>query len=374
MDPPDEISANDDRDARADRWTALAGDRRLRAAGLVVLAAVVAVVAIVVTRHQPAGTAPARAEADVTNFRSGTPFNGFAAGVANGQGWWLAVGNVATDGHSCLPAVVLSGEYADQLFPGTNLGLTAAGAPSVITTVPAGPTGLPSGVSFAFFQVPATVRELRVAIGTARPLTLPPEDEGQCGRSFRLAGFGFPTTARVTVTSITSRGETAPYTLPEALVRPSADAPYNVGWQNPADSQGAGTPELVGRGVVGRALYGITAAVGAHGQCFSLTKNAQRVIGYPVSCTPISLIGLADALTAVTPPGGHVLAFAISPSAGVTLITANLPGGKTVRLTPVDVGGRLYAALVTATDPTGFTWYGGPQRIVIRIIDTRSPG
>jgi hypothetical protein len=60
MNPPDEISANDNRDARTGRWTALAGGRRLRAAGLIVLAAIVAIVVIAVPRHQQARTAPAR--------------------------------------------------------------------------------------------------------------------------------------------------------------------------------------------------------------------------------------------------------------------------------------------------------------------------
>jgi hypothetical protein len=333
-----------ERAARAGWWTTLAGSRRLVAAGVAALAVAAGIVVAALPRHQPA--AAEVTQPGVTNFRSTGVFNSFAAGAADGQGWQLTVENVATDGHSCLPAVVLSGEYGDPLFPRPDLGLTAAGAPAVITGG--------SGTSFAFFRVPATVRALRVAIGAAAPVTLTPATDRECGRAFRLAGFGFATAARVTVTAVTYHGAPAPYRLPSALVHPSPDAPDPGGWQNLDRSAGWGTPHLIDQARVNGTLWGMTVAIGAYGECFSLTRNARRELSSP-RCTPVIPTGEDVPLGT-----GNALAV----FSDVALVSAMLPGGMTTHASPVDIGGRLYVGLITAVSPLGIVCYDASGAII----------
>jgi hypothetical protein len=328
-----------EREARAGRWTALAGSRRLMAAGLVALVVGAAIVIAVIPRHQPAA-------AEVTQPGATGVFNSFADGTADGQGWQLTVQNVASDGHSCLPAVVLSGEYGDPLFPHPDLGLTAAGSPAVIAGA--------SGTSFAFFRVPSAVRQLRVAIGAALPLSLTPATDSECGRAFRLAGFAFATAARVTVTAVTGHGPSAPYHLPSALVHPAAGAPDRGGWQNLDRSAGWGTPHLIDQARVNGTLWGITVAIGAYGECFSLTRNAGRELSSP-RCTP------------VIPTGEDVplgTGNALEVFSDVALVSAMLPGGTTTRASPVDIGGRLYVGLITAVSPLGIVCYDASGAII----------
>jgi len=359
---PDIVSAHDDgeRDARPSRRAALAGHRRIKAAAVVVLAAAVAIVAAVMPRHQEA--AAGVTQPGVTNFRSTGVFNTFAAGLTDGQEWQLTVQNVATDGHSCLPAVVWTGEYADRLFPGTDLSLTPAGAPSVITGVPEAPAA-----SFAFFQVPAAVRQLQVVIGTAAPLIVTPRRESECGRTFRLAGFGFASAARVTVTAITGRGRPAGYTLPTALVRPSRDAPGYGGWQNLGQGPGWGAPELIARAVVGGALWGMTVADGTHGECFSLTKNAYPLVNDPL-CAALAPTGADTPVEVMTAPTGNASGYVMAVIPGVTLVTARLPGGRSAQASPVDVGGVLFVGLLTSATPTEFSFYGPDGTVIGAII------
>lgn len=337
-----------EREARGRRWTALAGSRRrLAAAGLVVLVAVAALVVAVLPRHQPASAGVAGT--GVTNLRSTGVFNAFAAGAADGQGWQLAVQNVDTDGHSCLPAVVLSGEYGDPLFTRADLGLTPAGSPAVISGVPGA-----SDASFGFFRVPAAVRRLSVAIGGATPLTVTPATDSECGHTFRLAGFGFASGARVTVTAITGHGPSAPYTLPRALVHPAPGAPDPGGWQNLDRSAGWGTPHLIDQARVNGTLWGMTVAVGAYGECFSLTRDARRQLSSP-RCGPIIPTG-EDV------PLGTSNALAVFSD--VALVSAMLPSGMTTRASPVDIGGRLYVGLITAVSPAGITAYDASGAII----------
>jgi hypothetical protein len=332
-----------ERAARAGRWTALAGSRRLMAAGLLA-AAVAGIVVAATPRHQPA--AAEVTQAGVTNFRSTGVFNSFAGGTADGQGWQLTVQNVASDGHSCLPAVVLSGQYGDPLFPRPDLGITSVGDPAVITGA--------SGTSFAFFRVPAAVGRLTVSIGSAAPLTLTPATDRECGRGFRLAGFGFATAAPVTVTAVTGHGASAPYRLPSALVHPAVGAPDRDGWQNLDRSAGWGTPHLIDRARVNGAQWGLTVAIGAYGECFSLTRGARPELSSP-RCTPIIPTG-EDV------PLGTSNALAVFSD--VALVSAMLPGGITTRASPVDIDGRLYVGLITAVAPDGIVCYDASGAII----------
>jgi hypothetical protein len=344
-----------DRAERPRRWPALAGDRRFQLAGLVVLAAVVAIVIAVAPWRQPPRPATATASATVTNVPSAATSGAFASGLADGQRWRLALRNVATDGNSCLPAVVLNGKYGDVLFPGEDLWRTPVGTPSVITNEPDGPRD----TSFAFLRVPATIRQLRVAIG-ATTLTLAPRIERLCGQTFRLAGFGFPSTTPVTIMAMTSA---VAYTLPATLVQPSQGAPDYTAWQNLDEGRGWGNVVVIGRADIHDAVYGVTVAVGDHGQCFAISKNAQPVLGYGLYCTPVSPAG-TDAPTIPIRLAGVGIAFVVPLTARVRLVTATLPGGATVRATPVDVGGRVYAALFTTTGPTRLTCYDADGAVI----------
>jgi hypothetical protein len=361
---PDVVGEDDGREPRVWWWTA---HRRLTTAGLVVLAAIVATVVVVAGRHQPATAAPRPTAAaapvvSVTNAQSAKrviPL--FAAGTAADAGWTLEAQDVAT-GHSCLPGVEWTGQIADVLFPGTNLGMTPAGAPSVLTGVPqSSPTALP-GASFAFFQVPAAVRELRVAIGGAAPLTVFAHDESPCGTgTFRVAGFGFPSAARVTVTAITAHGESAPYTLPYSLVHPAPRTPGYLAWQNLGPVHRMGPPRPIATADVDGARWEMSVGISSDGECFHLTRNGQ--LRLPVLCRPISLTDESEPINGVMLPGLHGYFLSVTDGT-VHRVTATLPGGKTVSATPVDVYGFLLAGLFTGdATPTKFTFYraGGSE-------------
>lgn len=347
---PDEISAHDEHEPRARWWAA---HRGLTTSGLVALAAIVAIVVIVVPRHQPARATATAAEVSVTNAPASV-LPAFAEGTAGGGAWSLLVQNVAS--RSCLPAVVWNGQLADVLFPGTNLGLTPAGAPSVTTGVPAASPGALSGASYAFFRVPAAVRQLRVDIGGARPLTVTPRDVSACGETFRLAGFGFPSTARVTVTAITSAGSRAPYTLPDTLVHPPPRTPGYLAWENLGPVQLLGPPKVVATITADGASWQMSIGISSDGMCFHFTRNGQPVPGISVLCNAVAPIGANAPINVLTTRASH--GYFLTVANDVELVTATLPGGESVRATPVDVYGVLFAGIFTGdANPIRFTFY-----------------
>jgi hypothetical protein len=355
--PPEEPDIVGEDEPRAGWWAA---HRGLATAGLaVVLAAVVVIVVVVVPRHQPAkAAAPGTSATIVTNNPSGATLGMFAEGrAAGGAQWDLTVANVATDGHSCVPAVVLSDQIADVLFPDPDLGLSPAGAPSALTGVPQTTSATESGASFAFFRVPAAVRQLRVTIGTAAPLTLTPRSESECGQAFRLVGFGFPSAARVTVTAITGQDKPASYVLPSALVHPPRHTPGYGAWENLSPPERLGTPEVIAAANIDGTRFAMSIAISTDGECFHLTSDGQPVSGIPILCTPITLPNTdapVNVLRMRFGPQGYFLTVTDT----VHLVTMTLPGGKTMRATPVDVYGVMFAGLFTTVTPAEFTFYG----------------
>jgi hypothetical protein len=363
---PDEIAANDERPARARWWQGgwWQGHRRLATACLVVLAAIVAIVVVVVPRHQAAKAAPPQPAAvpvSVTNSPSSALTGGvFASGVGGGVGWTLTVQTMGTG--SCLPVVAWDGQIPAVLFPGTNLGMTQAGAPSVITGGTMQPVpAVPSGMSFAFFRVPATVRQLRVDIGGAAPLTVTPRQETACGRVYRLAGFGFPSAARVTVTAITGHSGLAAYTLPYPLVHP---APRTLGygaWQSLGPVQRMGPPKLVARADIGGTVWEMSIGISSDGECFHVTANGTGAL--PVECVRVSMLSANAPVNLLKLPSTQ--GYFLTVAKDVTLVTATLPDGTAVRATPVDVYGVLFAGVFTDdVTPVTFTFYRAGGSII----------
>jgi len=341
---PDVVSANDGPGFFA-RRPLLARAIRWSAGAVLVIGGVAAIVVSMTASHPPAAPAAAITNARLTTVHQGDEF---AAGLAEGQPWQLTVLNVAADGHSCLPAVQVL-VYADILYPGSGLERTPAGALSVITGPPEA-----AGTSFAFFRVPDSVRQLRVGIGTAQPLILTPASESQCGQAFRLAGFAFASSARVTVTAVTRAGKTAGYTLPRTLVRPSRSAPDRSGWQNLDVSPGWGTPALVTQARVGGASWGITVASGAYGDCFSLTPDARKELSDPL-CVPVGT-GYPQ-VEVLAPPAQRAEGYALQLGSDVVVVAADLPDGKVVLIHPVEIGGLRYAGLITTAPPVTIICY-----------------
>jgi hypothetical protein len=365
---PDEIAANDERPARARWWQGgwWQGHRRLATACLVVLAAVVAIVVIVVPRHQAAKAAPPTAAAapaapvSVTNSPSGAVTGGtFAAGSAGGVGWTLTVQTMGTG--SCLPVVAWDGQIPAVLFPDTNLGMTPAGAPAVTTgTMPQPSPAVPPGTSFAFFRVPAAVRQLRVDIGGAAPLIVTPRQETACGRVYRLAGFGFPSAARVTVTAITGHGSLPAYTMPGTLVQP-APGTLGGGWQELGPVQRMGPPKLVASADIGGGVWQMSIGISSDGVCFHVTRNGTRAL--PVECARVSMLSANAPVNLLRTPSTR--GYFLTVAKDVTLVTATLPDGTAVRATPVDVYGVLFAGVFTGdVTPVKFTFYRAGGRVI----------
>lgn len=329
--------------ARATRWAA--GRRGLGVAGAVVVIGAVAGIVVAATGSHP----PARPAAAITNARLSPVHRGeFAAGMAEGQPWQFAVLNVAADRRSCLPAVQVL-VYADILYPGSDLKLTPAGALSVLTGPPEA-----AGTSFAFFRIPESVRQLRVTIGTAPPLILTPASESQCGQAFRLAGFAFASRARVTVTAVTRAGKTAGYRLPDALVHPPRYAANPGGWQNLDATPGWGNPGLVSQDHVDGTSWGITVASGGYGDCFSLTPGARRELSDPF-CAPVGT-GYPQ-LEVLSTPALNGEGYALQVGSDVVLVAADLTDGKVALIHPVEIGGLLYAGLITTAPPVTIICY-----------------
>jgi hypothetical protein len=358
---PDVVGNGDDK-PRAGWWIA---HRGLSTAVLAVVLVVAVVIVVVVTpRHQPAKASPAGTTVSVTNDPSTGTRGLFAQGTATGVAAWdLAVANVATAARSCLSAVVLSDQIADVLVPGPDLGLTPAGAPSVLTGVAQTVSDAELGASFAFFQVPAAVRQLRVTIGTAAPLTLTPRGESECGQTFRLAGFGFPSAARVSVTAVTGQGTLAAYVLPAALVHPVRHTPGYGSWENLGPARRLGAPTRVAAADIGGTGYAMAIAISTDGACFHFTSDGQPVTGIPILCSPITLPNTDTLFNALVVPFGPQGYF-LTVTDAVRQVTMTLSGGTTTSTAPVDVNGMLFAGLLTGTAPDKFTFSGAGGKLI----------
>jgi hypothetical protein len=335
--------------------------RRQRAgAAAIAVAGCVALVLTLLPHPHSATVTPATHPPVVTNTHPLGVDGVFANGAVNGQAWELAVANVADDGKTCLPAVVLNGQNADLLLPNPDMSLTPAGAPSVISGVSPAP-----GTAYAFIQVPASVRQLRITIGN-HPLTLTPTPENACGQNFRLAGLGYPAAAPVKITAVTSSGAASLYVLPStlstgtAIFRNTSQVAGN--WTNLDNSRGWGSWRPIARTTVAGSTWAVSVADGSFGECYSW-RNGQ--LSNAIVCLPVVAPGGNQGMTSWTAPDGAPAdSFAMSVNPNVARVAAKLANGRTLQATPVDVGGRLYVSYVATSPVASLIMYDAAGNVV----------
>lgn len=287
----------------------------------------------------------------------------FASGTANGVRWQLAVQDIALPGARCQPAVTLNGNDADPLFPDPPR-LTPVGNPAFMTLGAAMP-----GAGFAFIQVPANADWVWLEPGGIGgiPLGMDPITITSCGERFHLVGFGYPLTGtlRIHETSVAFDNS---YTVPSALSapRPSLAVPQVDGvWQDPDAARAQVASATLATGNTFGGPWTIRVAFGTAGDCFTIITAA--VIDDSANAQPEQMSGCAPVSTPQGPdtimalplgppaPGGQGAGYAISVGPGIGRLLAQFSDGSTKSVTPVQVGGRKYAAFYVAA-PLHLTW------------------
>jgi hypothetical protein len=354
-----------------DEITRRAGTIRLRrAVGGIGLAGLVAAVAVLVpgaaTRTAPAQpTAPRMVQMTVSSADGAGPGGVFARGMADGRQWRLAVQNVADAGSACQPAVVLNGQNADPLFPDPSM-LTPAGNPSFVT----GTEPVP-GAAYGFLRVPAAVTQLVVHVGAEPPMSLRPVTVTACGEHFRLAGFAVGVSGPVRIAAYSAAGAAAPYTVPSSLIWPQLliDTSQKAGaWQNLDVSRGFGSWHVIAHRGPGSFPWRIRTALGAFGECYTLSGVQPGPASDTTVCGPMGAPGAAQSIVSLPSNdlyGVGITGYAFSVSPGTARVVAGLSRGHSLQLTPAAANGRRYVAfaVINAT-VTWLTWYDAAGRVL----------
>ena len=307
--------------------------RRLSAlgAGAAVLAAVAAVL-VIRAPGGPAGRPPGL---------SAPPGSGvFAAGVANGKPWRLAAVNLADVRPWCLPGVVVNGRRGDLLQPGFLPGL-AVGNVAFLAVSPGRPAA-----GFAFVRLRPGVASLTASLGDGSRLDLRPVTVSVCGQSFRLAGFLWPRQGVTSITARSAQGHQVSYAPPADIFDPAGSFPAGT-WVNVQGAAESAAGGEIGSGRVGGTPWRMDVALGPEGECFTAHLGRPGDLGSASICAPVSPPPRDAALTSVpfARPAGTVVWYMGTVSGRTAYLRARLSDGRTARLTPVLVGGRLYVAV-----------------------------
>ena len=354
------------RSIRARRWAAAAS-------GLMAGAAAVAI-AVSAQPGNPAarpaaartGAAPSSSPAasvlpPAGDLNSAVPpgGNAFAAGTAGGAAWQLSVRNIAGQGPSCLPAVMLDGTDGDLLAgAAASQGITST---AFLVNAPGHP-----GAGFAALQVAPAVTRLTAIFRNGTTLTVHPVPERVCGQQLHLAGFAYPASgvARITAYSSGQFASTARETVPASLFRGAGD-PGGTAAGQPAlrlvpgvwEHTGATPPDTasgtIGSGHLGSGRWRVTVTLGAAGECFAGASFGSGAYTSGRACQPIGLPPATAVLRPLVfsmPSGLAGYGALVSPRAGTVMAT--LSDGTAEHITPVTVGGRGYVALAL---PAGTT-------------------
>ena len=300
-------------------------------AGAALLATAVAVL-IIRPSGGPAGKPP--------GLSAPTGSGVFATGTANGKRWWLAAVNLANYGPFCLPGVVVNGQNGDLLQPGFLRGLDI-GNVAFLAPDPGRPAA-----GFAFLRLRPGVTSLAASLGDGTRLDLRPVTVTACGQHFRLAGFRWPRQGVTRITARSAQGHLVGYTPPAEIFDPAS--PFQAGtWVNVQGEAGNAAGGEIGSGRIGGTSWRMDVTLGPEGECFTAHLGQPGGLGSASVCAPVSAPPRGAALTSVpyARQAGAVVWYMGIVSGRTAYLKAHLSDGRTARLAPEVVGGRLYIAV-----------------------------
>ena len=325
---------------------------RLRRAGAAVgavgAAGIIAVASLALRAGPPSAVPAAPA-------MTAGPDGMFAHGTADGHPWRLTIQDIADPGYSCLPAIVLNGTDADQVYP-------QAGTTAVVALGSASP-----GVGFAFVQLPSDVSEVIVNGGRGAPAVT----VTACGLRYRVAGFAYSLAKPLRVTAANPR---LVFTMPVVSIQPPGPnvTPERPGrWINITSAPGVSAQGSLAWGTLADGQeWSIILRFGANGDCYELDGSSSSGYNEVDYCGPVSIPGGPETIMALPlgfPEGGTGAtgyALPVSPSLGE--LKATLSNGSSEPATLCVVDGRAYAAFIVP-DPlrlTKLTWYDAQGRTI----------
>lgn len=375
--------------ARTRRWVAAA-------AGLAAAGGVIAlVVALPGTGRPAASRAAARPGQAGLGPATATPARPaaaprpagqvFAAGLAAGVRWRLAVRNMAGPGVGCLPAITLNGGDGDLLAAAPQI----SGAMTGLALL-APPRGRPGG-GYAAVRVRAAVTSIAADLADGTRLTAAAATVRACGRSLRLAGFAYPASGVDRITAYSGTQQVAQASPPASAVSgaggPAGSTPRPVPgvWQNMWSTGGRALSGRLASGRVGAVGWRISVLLGAGGECFTGSASGPGVAGgITPAGGPVATGGTVCVAIQAPPATAAVQRLRIAPditgytalvSPRASYLVARLSGGGTMRLSPVRVAGRSYAALATPAGRTvtSLTLYDGAGQALGTVVPRPAP-
>jgi hypothetical protein len=151
------------------------------------------------------------------------------------------------------------------------------------------------------------------------------------------------------VTRITARsaqGHRVGYTPPAEIFDPAS--PLQAGtWVNVQGEAGNAAGGEIGSGRIGGTPWRMDVTLGPEGECFTAHLGRPGDLGSASVCAPVSAPPRGAALTSVpyARQAGTVVWYMGIVSGRTAYLHAHLSDGRTARLVPEVVGGRLYIAM-----------------------------
>jgi hypothetical protein len=312
-------------------------------AGSLALAGIVAVAALVVHGGRAPGT-PATAP---VSARAAAPGGVFAAGIADGRPWRLAVQDIADPGYSCLPGITINGTDADPVYPDPE-----NGAAVTLSSYP--------GTAFAFVQLPPYVAGLVVNGGDSIQAVA----VNVCGLNYRLVGFSFPPgeNLRLTVANSSAGPPPPSYYVPMPVVGQlsgtATSAQTDGIWNNVGSTSAETAMGVVADSLSSGPEWSIVLNLGAGGDCYQFTSQVSAAN----SCGPVSTPDGPETIMALPPghpnPDGGAIGYALQVSPATAELKATLSNGSTQLVHPCVIAGRAYAAFAVdgSLRLTRLTW------------------
>src|SRR6185369_355098 len=221
-------------------------------------------------------------------------------------------------------------------LPGLGIGNVAFLAPE---------PGRPAA-GFAFLWLRPGVSGVTARLGDGTRLDLRPVTVSVCGQGFRLAGFRWPRQGVTRISARSAQGHPIGYT-PSADIFDPASPLQSGSWVNLQGAAGNAAAGEIGSGRIGGTPWRMNVTLGPEGECFTAHLGRPGGLGSASVCAPVSAPPRGAALTSVpyARQAGTVVWYMGIVSGRTAYLQAHLSDGRTARLVPEVVGGRLYIAM-----------------------------
>jgi hypothetical protein len=213
------------------------------------------------------------------------------------------------------------------------------------------------------------------SLGDGTRLDLRPVTVSVCGQRFRLAGFRWPRQGVTRITARSAQGRQVGYTPPAAIFDPAS--PLQSGsWVNVQGVTGNAADGVIGSGRIGGTPWRMGVTLGAEGECFTAYLGSPGARGSASICAPVSAPPRGATLTSVpyARQSGTVVWYMGTVNGRTAYLRAHLSDGRTIRLAPANLGGRLYIAVGVrdGVRPTRLTLYSADGQVLAGL--TSLPG